>query len=54
MDHHRLFTIDGPALLVLPASPSDVADLMIGWLQDHPDWQVLRVRGEKPPPTQRS
>jgi hypothetical protein len=47
MDQELLFNPDGPALSVLPATPSEVYDLMIAWGPTHPEWDILRVGGER-------
>ncbi|MBJ7336659.1 barstar family protein [Mycolicibacterium sp.] len=47
MEHNILFNPDGPALAVLPATPSTVFDLMGTWMTQHPEWEILRVGGER-------
>jgi RNAse (barnase) inhibitor barstar len=47
MDEQAPFDPDGPALSALAATPATVADLMLQWSPAHPDWDILRVRGEK-------
>jgi RNAse (barnase) inhibitor barstar len=47
MDDHLLFAHDGPALTILGATPSQVCDLMLAWVPAHPEWAILRIRGEK-------
>jgi hypothetical protein len=42
-----LFNPDGPALSVLPAAQSAVYDLMGAWIPAHPEWDILRVAGER-------
>jgi RNAse (barnase) inhibitor barstar len=42
-----LFNPDGPALSVLAASPSAVANHLMAWTPAHPEWDILRVRGTK-------
>ncbi|MBP1819325.1 barstar family protein [Mycobacterium sp. OAE908] len=43
----ELFDPDGPALSVMGATPSTVADHLIAWTPAHPEWDILRVRGPK-------
>jgi RNAse (barnase) inhibitor barstar len=43
----QLFNHDGPALSVLAATPSTVANLLMAWTPTHPEWDILRVRGTK-------
>jgi RNAse (barnase) inhibitor barstar len=47
MDDEHLFNADGPALSLLTASPSTVANLLMAWTPAHPQWDILRVRGRK-------
>jgi len=47
VEQELLFNPDGPALSVLPATPSEVYDLMFGWKPKHPEWDILRVGGER-------
>jgi hypothetical protein len=47
MDHSALFTITGPALFALAAAPSAVSDRITAWISANPDWQILRVRGDR-------
>jgi hypothetical protein len=42
-----LFNPDGPALSVLSATPSDVYNLMGVWTPAYPEWDILRVGGER-------
>ena len=42
-----LFNPDGPALSVLAATPSEVANLTMAWTATQPQWDILRVRGNK-------
>jgi len=49
MGEHLLFNPDGPALSVLPATPSQVCTLMMAWIPAHPKWDIPRVRGNKSP-----
>jgi len=43
----QLFNPDGPALSLLAATPWQVCNLMLAWIPAHPEWDILRVRGEK-------
>ena len=45
----QLFNPDGPVLSVLAATPSTVANLLMAWTPAHPEWDILRVRGNKSP-----
>jgi RNAse (barnase) inhibitor barstar len=47
VEQELLFNPDGPALSLLVATPSDVANLLMVWTPAHPEWDVLRVRGTK-------
>jgi Barstar (barnase inhibitor) len=47
VEQELLFNPDGPALSVLPATPSAVYDLMGAWIPAHPEWDILRVGGER-------
>ena len=47
MTEHRLFNPDGPAVSILAATPSAVANKLMAWKLAHPQWDVLRVRGTK-------
>ena len=47
IDDAHLFSPDGPALSLLAANPSDVANLLMAWTPAHPQWDVLCVRGTK-------
>ena len=42
-----LFNPDGPALSVLAATPFAVANLTMAWTDAQPQWDILRVRGNK-------
>jgi hypothetical protein len=47
MDVRLLFNADGPALAVLVVTPSTLADLLMSWTGENPEWAVRRIRGEK-------
>jgi RNAse (barnase) inhibitor barstar len=47
VEQELLFNPDGPALSLLVATPSDIANLLMGWTPAHREWDVLRVRGTK-------
>jgi RNAse (barnase) inhibitor barstar len=47
MKEDLLFNPDGPALSVLAATPSTVANHLTAWTPAHPEWDILRVRGTK-------
>jgi RNAse (barnase) inhibitor barstar len=47
MKEDLLFNPHGPALCVLAASPSTVADHLMAWTRAYPGWDILRVRGAK-------
>jgi RNAse (barnase) inhibitor barstar len=47
MKDDLLFNPDGPAVSVLAATPSAVANYLIAWTPAHPGWDILRVRGTK-------
>jgi RNAse (barnase) inhibitor barstar len=47
MKEDLLFNPDGPALSVLSATPSTVANHLKAWTPEHPEWNILRVRGTK-------
>ena len=49
----QLFNVDGPALSLLAATPSQVCDLMLAWIPARPEWNILRVRGERSADKQR-
>jgi hypothetical protein len=46
MDEH-LFNPEGRALSVLAATPYQVCNSMLARIPAHPEWDILRVRGEK-------
>ncbi|OBF33036.1 hypothetical protein A5724_20670 [Mycobacterium sp. ACS1612] len=45
--NEQLFNPDGPAISVLAATPSTLADHLMAWMPAHPEWDILRVRGTK-------
>ena len=47
MEQSTLFNPDGPALAVLPATPSAVFNLLDTWMTQYPEWEILRVGGER-------
>ena len=47
IDDKHLFNPEGPALSLLAATPSDVANLLMAWTPAHPQWDIVRVRGRK-------
>jgi hypothetical protein len=47
VDQEQLFNPDGPALSILSAAPSEVYNLMGGWADAHPEWDILRIGGER-------
>ncbi|PXX01426.1 barstar family protein [Mycolicibacterium moriokaense] len=47
MKDDLLFNPDGPALSVLAATPSTVANHLMAWTPAHPEWDIRRVRGTK-------
>jgi RNAse (barnase) inhibitor barstar len=49
MNAHLLFNHEGPAVSVLAATPFTVAKHLMAWTPAHPEWDVLRVRGDKSP-----
>ena len=47
MKQELLFNPDGPALSILPATPSAVYDRMIAWNSAYPEWDIRRVGSER-------
>lgn len=47
MEQDFLFNPDEPALALLPATESAVYDLMGVWTPANPEWDILRVGGER-------
>lgn len=44
---HPAYHPDGPAISVLAATPSTVANHLMAWTPAYVEWDILRVRGTK-------
>lgn len=53
MKEGLLFNPDGPAVSVLAATPSTVANHLMAWTPAYPQWDIRRVRGTKSSDEQR-
>jgi barstar (barnase inhibitor) len=47
VEHSDLFSPEVSGLAVLPATAPVVYDLMGAWMSAHPEWEILRVAGER-------